>query len=376
MLNILIDENILLAEQVFSHLGRVKLINGRIITNRTLGNADILIVRSITNVNEKLLKNSKVKFVGSATIGFEHIDLDYLRKNKIFFCNAPGSNSYSVAEYVITALLSLAVKYNFRLSDKSIGIIGHGNVGKKVDTFCRAFKMKVLLNDPPLKKLTGNLKYLPLRNILKTDIISLHVPLNKKGRYKTHHLLNKNNLNKINQNSVIVNTSRGSVINTGDFLETSKIKKLMSVLDVWENEPNINKVLLNHVDIGTAHIAGYSIDGKLNGTKQIYSELCKYLKEKNVWHLNKTKSKNKIIKFKQENTLEESIYNITKKVYDINYDNTLLKKSGVSNNNVFDKLRKDYRERREFNNYTILINKKFKNEINILKKLRFNIKTF
>ena len=376
MLNILIDENILLAEQVFSHLGRVKLINGRIITNRTLGNADILIVRSITNVNEKLLKNSKVKFVGSATIGFEHIDLDYLRKNKIFFCNAPGSNSYSVAEYVITALLSLAVKYNFRLSDKSIGIIGHGNVGKKVDTFCRAFKMKVLLNDPPLKKLTGNLKYLPLRNILKTDIISLHVPLNKKGRYKTHHLLNKNNLNKINQNSVIVNTSRGSVINTGDFLETSKIKKLMSVLDVWENEPNINKVLLNHVDIGTAHIAGYSIDGKLNGTKQIYSELCKYLKEKNVWHLNKTKSKNKIIKFKQENTLEESIYNIIKKVYDINYDNTLLKKSGVSNNNVFDKLRKDYRERREFNNYTILINKKFKNEINILKKLRFNIKTF
>jgi len=303
MLNILIDENILLAEQVFSHLGRVKLINGRIITNRTLGNADILIVRSITNVNEKLLKNSKVKFVGSATIGFEHIDLDYLRKNKIFFCNAPGSNSYSVAEYVITALLSLAVKYNFRLSDKSIGIIGHGNVGKKVDTFCRAFKMKVLLNDPPLKKLTGNLKYLPLRNILKTDIISLHVPLNKKGRYKTHHLLNKNNLNKINQNSVIVNTSRGSVINTGDFLETSKIKKLMSVLDVWENEPNINKVLLNHVDIGTAHIAGYSIDGKLNGTKQIYSELCKYLKEKNIWHLNKTKSKNKIIKFKQENTL-------------------------------------------------------------------------
>ena len=376
MLNILIDENILLAEQVFSHLGRVKLINGRIITNRTLGNADILIVRSITNVNEKLLKNSKVKFVGSATIGFEHIDLDYLRKNKIFFCNAPGSNSYSVAEYVITALLSLAVKYNFRLSDKSIGIIGHGNVGKKVDTFCRAFKMKVLLNDPPLKKLTGKLKYLPLRNILKTDIISLHVPLNKKGRYKTHHLLNKNNLNKINQNSVIVNTSRGSVINTGDFLETSKIKKLMSVLDVWENEPNINKVLLNHVDIGTAHIAGYSIDGKLNGTKQIYSELCKYLKEKNIWHLNKTKSKNKIIKFKQENTLEESIYNIIKKVYDINYDNTLLKKSGVSNNNVFDKLRKDYRERREFNNYTILINKKFKNEINILKKLRFNIKTF
>jgi len=236
--------------------------------------------------------------------------------------------------------------------------------------------MKVLLNDPPLKKLTGKLKYLPLRNILKTDIISLHVPLNKKGRYKTHHLLNKNNLNKINQNSVIVNTSRGSVINTGDFLETSKIKKLMSVLDVWENEPNINKVLLNHVDIGTAHIAGYSIDGKLNGTKQIYSELCKYLKEKNIWHLNKTKSKNKIIKFKQENTLEESIYNIIKKVYDINYDNTLLKKSGVSNNNVFDKLRKDYRERREFNNYTILINKKFKNEINILKKLRFNIKTF
>lgn len=376
MLNILIDENILLAKQVFSHLGRVKLINGRKISNRTLGNTDILIVRSITNVNEELLENSKVKFVGSATIGFEHIDLNYLRKNKIFFCNAPGSNSYSVAEYVIIGLLSLAVKYNFRLSHKSIGIIGHGNIGKKVDAFCRAFKMKVLLNDPPLKKLTGNKKYLPLKDVLNTDIISLHIPLNTKGRYKTHYFLDENKLYRIKQNSLLINTSRGSVINTCDFLETLMIKKLMSVLDVWENEPNINKDLLNQVDIGTAHIAGYSIDGKLNGTKQIYSELCKYLKEKNVWYLNETKRKNKVIKFKKENTLEESIFNITKKVYDINYDNTLLKKSAASNKNIFDKLRKDYRERREFNNYTILINRKFKNEINILKKLRFNIKTF
>ena len=376
MLNILIDENILLAKQVFSHLGRVKLINGRNITNRTLGNTDILIVRSITNVNEKLLKNSKVMFVGSATIGSEHIEKDYLKKNKIYFCNAPGSNSYSVAEYVITALLSLSVKYNFRLSDKSIGIVGHGNIGKKVDTFCRAFDMDILLNYPPLKKLTANQQYFPLRNILNTDIISLHVPLNKQGRYKTHHLLNKNNLKRIKQNSLIINTSRGSVINNDDLLETLKSKKLISVLDVWENEQKINKVLLNRVDIGTAHIAGYSTDGKLNGTRQIYSELCKYLNEKNVWQLNETNRKNKIIKFKEESTLEESIYNIIKKVYDINYDNTLLKKSLASKNNIFDKLRKNYRERKEFNNYKILINRKFKNEINILKKLRFNIKTF
>lgn len=376
MLNILIDENILLAKQVFSHLGRVRLINGRNITNKTLENTDILIVRSITNVNEKLLKNSKVQFVGSATIGSEHVDLDYLRNNKIYFCNAPGSNAYSVAEYVITALLGLAVKYNFKLSDRSIGIIGHGNIGKKVDSFCKVFKMNVLLNDPPLKKLAGYEKYLPLRDILKTDIATLHVPLNMVGRYKTFHLLDKNKLKMIKQNSIVINTSRGGVIDTNEFLSTLKIKKIKTVLDVWESEPNINKELLNLVDIGTPHIAGYSLEGKINGTKQIYSELCNYLNKKNNWQLHEPKRKNRTLKFKRENTIEKSIFNIIKKIYDINYDSELLKKSISSKKNYFDKLRRNYKERREFNNYTVLISRKFRKEIGILKKLRFNIKTF
>jgi len=374
MLNILVDENILLAKKVFSVFGRVMLMNGRKINNKALGNAEILIVRSITNVNENLLKNSKVKFVGSATIGLDHIDTDYLKRKNIFFCNAPGSNSFSVAEYVITALLSLAIKYNFKLSDKSIGVIGHGNIGKKVDSLCKAFGMKVLLNDPPLKKMTGNKQYIPLKDILKADIISLHVPLNINGMYKTHHFLNEKNLKRIKQNSLIINTSRGSVISNDDLLEALINKNLISVLDVWENEPEINIDLLKQVDIGTPHIAGYSTDGKMNGTKQIYSELCKFLNKKNNWLLLEPKKKNKKINFNKKNTLEESIFNIIKKTYDIDYDNKSLKKSLLSKENIFDKLRRDYRERREFFNYTVLIDRIYEKEINILKKLRFQIK--
>ncbi len=158
MFRLIVDENIAFANIAFNQFGKVTLLPGRLITNESLKNVDALIVRSVTNVNEKLLKNTSIKFVGTATIGTDHIDLDYLKNNNITFTDAKGCNAFSVAEYVVAALLNFSVKYNFSLNGKSIGIVGVGNVGSKVAAFAEALGMKVLLNDPPLQR-DENLKF-------------------------------------------------------------------------------------------------------------------------------------------------------------------------------------------------------------------------
>ena len=318
MLNILVDENITLAKKVFSSFGKVTLFPGRKITNSLINKADILIVRSITKVNRELLEDTNIRFVGSATIGVDHLDINYLNEKNIYYCNAPGSNSYSVAEYIITALLNLSVKYNFSLKDKSIGIIGVGNIGSKVADFAKAFGMNILLNDPPLKELTSDKKYLPLKEVLNADILTLHVPFTAKGKYKTHHLFDLNVLNNLKDNSILINTSRGSVVDNTALIKVIKSKNLIPVLDVWENEPNINLDLLKLVGIGTSHIAGYSLDGKTNGTKAIYNHLCKFLKQKPQWNFEKHATTSKELTFENTGTLENSLLSIIKNIYDIN----------------------------------------------------------
>ncbi|RPI60269.1 MAG: 4-phosphoerythronate dehydrogenase, partial [Ignavibacteriales bacterium] len=206
MLKLIVDENIALAADIFNQFGDVKLVSGRYITNSLLKDIDILIVRSITNVDEELLKNTPVKFVGTATIGTDHIDLDYLKKNNIIFADAKGCNAFSVAEYVVAALLNFSVKYDFLLKDKSIGIIGVGNVGSKVTTFTKALGMNVLLNDPPLQRNGDKRDFIELDEILKCDIVTLHVPLNQNGIDKTHHLFNKKILSRLKNDTILINS--------------------------------------------------------------------------------------------------------------------------------------------------------------------------
>ena len=277
MLRLIVDENIAFADTVFAQFGKVNLMPSREITNSILMDADILIVRSITTVDETLLKNAPVKFVGTATIGTDHIDLDYLKSKNIFFADAQGCNAFSVAEYVLASLLTLAVKFDFSLKDKSIGIVGVGNVGSKVAAFAEALGMTVLLNDPPLKRTGDKRNFVELDEILKCDIVTLHTPLNLDGIDKTYYLFNKDNLNKLKDGAILINSSRGAVINNLDLLIAIEKKKLKVVLDVWENEPDINTELVNNVLIATPHIAGYSYEGKVNGTKIIYESLCEYL---------------------------------------------------------------------------------------------------
>lgn len=371
MLNILADENILLAKKVFSPFGKVTLLPGREITKRSIKKTEILIVRSITKVDRNLLENTNIRFVGSATIGVDHLDINYLNEKKIYNCNSPGSNSYSVAEYVITALLNLAVKYNFSLKDKSIGIIGVGNIGSKVANFAKAFEMNILLNDPPLKELTPNKKYLPLKELLNADILTLHVPYTTKGKHKTHHLFDFNILKNFKDNSILINTSRGSVVNNAALIKVIKSKNLISVLDVWENEPNINLNLLKLVDIGTPHIAGYTLNGKINGTKAVYNHLCKFLNQKPEWNFEEPAGISKDLTFRDFGNVENTLLSIIKNIYDINDDYQNLLNILMCKKNIFDDLRKNYKTRREFVNYNILINSKYGKEKEMLDKLRF-----
>jgi len=377
MLKLIVDENIALAADIFNQFGDVKLVSGRYITNSLLKDIDILIVRSITNVDEGLLKNTPVKFVGTATIGTDHIDLDYLKKNNIIFADAKGCNAFSVAEYVVAALLNFSVKYDFSLKDKSIGIIGVGNVGSKVATFAEALGMDVLLNDPPLQRNGDKTNFVELDEILKCDIVTLHVPLNPKGIDKTHHLFDKKILSRLKNDTILINSSRGAVINNLDLYDSIEKKNLKVVLDVWENEPEINVELINKVLIGTPHIAGYSYEGKVNGTKMIYDSLCKFLEAGKSFSFELETPQNSIKQFDEFNKHEIGLNDLISNIYSIQDDDNRMRKIIVMNKNErikdFDLQRKNYPKRREFNNYTISANKLSSQIRKILTALRFNL---
>ena len=377
MLKLIVDENIAFAGTAFNQFGKVTLIPGREINNVVLHDTDILIVRSITNVTQQLLKNTAVKFVGTATIGTDHIDLDYLKSNRIAFADAKGCNAYSVAEYVIASLLHLSVRFNFLLRDKSIGIIGVGNVGSKVASFAEALGMKVLLNDPPLQRNGDRRDFVDLDTILSSDIITLNVPLNIEGIDKTYYLFDKEKLRRVKDGTVFINTSRGAVANNKDLLDAISKKNLKVILDVWENEPEVNIDLLNEVELGTPHIAGYSMEGKVNGTQIIYNSLCDFLGAKKDFFFKNEPPQNSLRYFEQTDNIETGLEKFISGIYSILDDDErmrkMLKMDREERIRYFDSQRKDYLIRREFNNYFVKSNNLSKEVKNILEKLRFNL---
>ena len=364
-MKIVADRNIPFAEECFSHLGRVCLLPGRQITSQALADADILLVRSVTTVDEKLLKGSSVKFVATATIGFEHIDLDYLSANNIGFASAPGSNSNSVAEYIVAALLFLAGRGKFTLEGKSVGIVGLGNVGSKVDIKCRALGIKTVLNDPPLARETGDPKYQPIDKIFQCDFITLHTPLTYEGQDKTYHLADKNFFSQVSKGAYFINTARGAVMETVAVKNAVKNGGLAGVvLDVWENEPNIDCELVKMADIATPHIAGYSFDGKVGGMIMIYNAVCAYLGVKQRFTVSdflpdSDESQVKLAEIQGAESPENLLREVLWHSYVINRDdfNTreILLQGQDKRGEFFDKLRKDYPVRREFGNTTVLV---------------------
>ena len=376
-MKLVVDENITFAEEAFSQFGDVLLISGRQITNDILQNTDALIVRSITNIDENLLQNTNVNFVGTATIGTDHIDTIYLNENNIVFADAKGCNADSVAEYVFTALLKIAADNKLTLKNKSIGIIGVGNVGSRVLKYAEALGLKVYKNDPPKQRAGEGNNYVSLEEAMQADIITLHVPLNKTGIDKTFHLLDEKKLNEIRNNTIIINSSRGAVIDNKALLNIVDNKCFKVILDVWEDEPLINNDLLQKVLIGSAHISGYSLEGKVNGTKMIYDALCRFTNQPNDWEPKLPTIENNIIDVSSAKNLEEKLHLTFKQIYDIEKDDSEMREMIEMDNNSkgahFDNLRKEYHLRREFNNYTVIIRREDKKLGEILHELRFKV---
>ncbi len=382
-MKVVADENIPFVREVFSQFGTIVTASGREISPELVRDADILLVRSITKVDRKLLEGSRVKFVASATIGTDHVDEAYLRKKSMGFANAPGSNANSVAEYIFAALFDLAVQWGWKLSEKTLGVVGVGHIGSKVAARAKALGMAVLENDPPLARQSGDPRFLPLEDVLLgADILTLHVPLTESGPDKTVHLINAKNLHTLKPGALVINASRGPVVDNDalkNWLEREK-GKAAALLDVWENEPTIDTELLRRVAIGTPHIAGYSLDGKINGVRMIYEAACAYFGEKPIVDpgslLPDPPVPNVAIEASQKDD-EALIHAVMKRVYDIREDDKRLRKvidlSSDERGNYFDSLRKNYPIRREFLNTLVQVKNATLQQREKLKTLGFAV---
>jgi len=280
---IIIDDAVPYAQEIFSHLGQVTTLPGREIQKHHLLDADALIVRSRTKVNAKLLEETPVKFVGSTVVGLDHVDQTWLAQNDIHFYSAQGCNSNSVAEFVLTALFQLAEERNFDLTQKTLGIIGVGHVGKLVKQKADILGIKTLLNDPPRQRTEKtNTSFSTLEETLQADIITFHTPLTFDGEDKTYHLLSAEHLAKLSPDTIIVNAARGGIIDETAWTNTTT---QANIIDCWENEPNINQSLYQTAYLATPHIAGHSLEAKVAGSEMAYLALCDFWQQppQNQW---------------------------------------------------------------------------------------------
>ncbi len=279
----IVDSNTPLGAEAFGTLGDVRAVPTGEFRPDVVKDADILIVRSETRVNEALLRDSKVRFVGTVTIGTDHVDTGYLASRGIGFASAPGSNANSVCEYIVSALLVMARRHGEFLRGRSIGIVGVGHIGTRVARAARSLGMTVLLNDPPRQRAEGG-DFVPLDALMDCDVVTLHVPLTKSGEDKTVHLFDRERLSRLKPGAVLINSCRGGVVDNSALLEAiARGRPGGAVLDVWEGEPAINLELLKAADIGTPHIAGYSYDGKTNAVSMVYDAACRALGREPAW---------------------------------------------------------------------------------------------
>lgn len=337
-MKIVADPNIPFVREAFGALGEITFAPGREIRPATVRDADILLVRSVTPVNAALLDGSRVKFVATATIGTDHIDTGYISLKGIGFASAAGSNANSVAEYVVAALLELAHRHKFRLREKTLGVIGVGNIGSRVVRYAQALGMRVVQNDPPRQRAEHLPDFVALDElIVKADIVTLHVPLDD----STHHLLQHDNLRSF----ILLNTARGPVVDNKVLLKAIDGERIGAVvLDVWENEPNISPELLDVVEIGTPHIAGYSLDGKVNGVRMIYEAASRHFDIAPVWQPALPPVPLIPASVNRGEDAEDALRRIVRHFYDITAAAAVLR----ANVRDFDKLRAEYPVRREF----------------------------
>jgi len=354
MIVIVDAKNPFLAEALAPHC-TVRTLPTAEITRTALKDADAVVVRSETRVDAGLLDGTRVRFVGTATIGTDHVDTAYLAQHRIAFASAPGSNANSVAQYMAAALLVMSGRLGLNLRGLTFGIVGVGNVGSRVARVGEALGMRVLLNDPPLQRQTGDPRYLPLDALMDADVLSLHVPLTMEGADATHHLWDSLRIDRMKPGSVLVNTSRGGVVETQPLLNALVRKHLRAaVLDVWEHEPGIDAALLDHALISTPHIAGYSFDGKVNAARMMFEALNAHFRLGLAWPPPASLPPPRCaeITVHLSGSEEETLRGILTRCYDIEEDDARIRATATMNaaerGKEFRRLRAQYPVRREF----------------------------
>ncbi len=274
-MHILADENIPLVDEFFAGFGKIRRMPGRSINRAALENVDVLLVRSVTRVDREMLEGSAVRFVGTCTIGTDHLDLDYFEQAGIEWASAPGCNARGVVDYVLGSLLALSEVRGEALARRRFGVVGAGEVGGRLLEVLRGLGWDVRVCDPPRQVREAG-DFVSLDEILaECDVISLHTPLTLGGDWPTFHLFDQARLSRLRPGTWLINASRGAVVDNAALRDLLLQRPdLEAVLDVWEGEPQVDVALAGFCRIATPHIAGYSLDGKLRGTAQIYAALC------------------------------------------------------------------------------------------------------
>jgi len=353
---IVADENIPLLDSFFGDIGEIRRVSGRSMSNEDVRDADIVLVRSVTRVNRELLEGSRVRFVGTTTIGTDHVDLDWLEAAGIRFSAAPGCNANSVAEYVLSVLSLHAERRGLAdWSQLSVGIVGVGNVGGELAHKLERLGFDVRLCDPPrADREEDDQEFVSLEEAMKCDVVSLHTPLTREGDHPTLHMIGHPELEALGANQLLINAGRGEVIDSSALLARLDQGNAPTVaLDVWEQEPRIHPELVDRVWLATPHIAGYSLEGKVQGTEMIYQALSQFLglpvrKKAGQFLPEPALSK---ISFTSSADEDDAIRIALRACYDPRPDDARLRNAMTGSveerGAAFDRLRRDYPVRRE-----------------------------
>lgn len=356
-MKILIDENMPYAEGLFSQLGEVVLKSGRQITAQDLIDVDALMIRSVTKVNAELIANAnKLKFVGTATAGMDHVDQALLRERGIFFTAAPGCNKVGVAEYVVSVMMVLAQQHGFSVFDKTVGIIGAGQVGSYLQACLEGIGIQVLINDPP-KQAQGDMRsFTPLETLLEqADIITIHTPITKEGEYPTHHLIDEAVLNRLRGDQILINAARGPIVdNSALKARLAHQDGFIAALDVFEFEPEVDMELLPLLAFATPHVAGYGLEGKARGTTMIFNAFCEFLNQELSANASDLLPIAPVPRLELNRAWDEAtLHTITQLVYDVRKDDALFRRE-IGQPGAFDAMRKNYWDRREYSAITLV----------------------
>lgn len=354
---IVCDANIPFAGDCFGHIGRVTSRPGRELTRADLLRADALVVRSVTKVNAALLEGTPVRFVGTATIGTDHLDIPWLEEQGIAWASAAGCNARSVVEYIMATILAWAERKGCAPADLVLGIIGHGNIGSRLAPVARSLGLRVLVCDPPRKREGLLPDALPMEEVLTNcDVATFHVPLTREGPDPTWHLAGRREFDLMKDGTLFINAARGPVVDNGEALEVAREGRLTLALDVFEGEPSPSRDLVRACWLATPHIAGYSLEGKVNGTNMMGEALARHLGVPAPPAIELPPPANPVVDLSGVDGLA-ALRRAASASYDPWEDHAnLLAGTALPDPQWgahFDSLRRQYRERREFANYTI-----------------------